>query len=174
MTTLALKSRLRFTRGARTLEPNKWTKPKKRLCPARKPSRIKPPRRLRVVVADDDRDAVLTLMMVLRHEGHEVIGVHSGQQVLSTLRKFDADSLLLDIAMPGLSGWEVAGKVRARYGPPPQGPLLIGISGKYKQGSDKVLSELVGFDHYLVKPYEPSDVLKLLAPLRYRSDTLRR
>ena len=134
----------------------------------------KPPRSLRIVVADDDRDAVLTLMMVLRHEGHEVVGVHNGQQVLSTLKKFDADALLLDIAMPGLSGWEVAAKVRERYGPPPQGPLLIGISGKYKQGSDKILSEVVGFDHHLVKPYQPSDLLRLLAPLRYSSDAPRR
>jgi DNA-binding response OmpR family regulator len=47
-------------------------------------------------------------------------------------------------------------------------PLIIGISGRYKQASDRILAELSGFDHYLVKPYMPSDVLRLIAPLRYK------
>jgi DNA-binding response OmpR family regulator len=125
----------------------------------------KAPRALRIIVADDDRDTVLTLMMVLRHEGHEVRSAHNGKQVLSALQEFEADALLLDIAMPELSGWEVAQKIKDRYGD--RKPLLIGMSGKFKQGADKILSNLVGFDHYLLKPYEPSDVLTLLAPLRY-------
>ena len=45
-------------------------------------------------------------------------------------------------------------------------PLLIGISGEYKQGADKVLAQILGFHHYLVKPYAPADLLALLAPLR--------
>ena len=43
--------------------------------------------------------------------------------------------------------------------------LLIGISGQYKEGSDKLLADLKGFDHYLVKPFDPAALLKLLAPL---------
>lgn len=127
----------------------------------------KGPRPLRIVVADDDRDAVLTLMIVLRHEGHEVLGVHSGPQVLSALDRFQADAIVLDISMPGISGWEIARNVKERYGAK-RGPLLIGISGKYKETADRLASQAAGFDHYLVKPCEPSDVLRLLAPLRYQ------
>ena len=122
-------------------------------------------RALRIIVADDDHDSVLALTMVLRDEGHEVRGVHDGEQVLRALKDFAADALLLDIGMPGFSGWQIARKVREHYGAR-RGPLLIGISGQYKHGADRVLAELIGFDHYLTKPYEPSDLLRLLAPLR--------
>jgi len=121
-------------------------------------------RALRILVADDDRDSVLTLLMLLRDEGHDVRGVYSGRQVMGQVLDFDPDAVLLDIAMPDLSGWEVARTIRARRGA--ERPLLIGISGEYKQGADKVLAQILGFDHYLVKPYAPADLLALLAPLR--------
>ena len=121
-------------------------------------------RALRIVVADDDRDSVLTLVMLLREEGHEVRGVYSGRQVMGQVLDFDPDAVLLDIAMPELSGWEVARTIRARRGA--ERPLLIGISGEYKQGADKVLAQILGFNHYLVKPYAPAELLALLEPLR--------
>ena len=121
-------------------------------------------RALRIVVADDDRDSVLTLLMLLRDEGHDVRGVYSGRQVMGQVLDFDPDAVLLDIAMPELSGWEVARTIRAQRGA--ERPLLIGISGEYKQGADKVLAQILGFHHYLVKPYAPAELLALLAPLR--------
>lgn len=102
----------------------------------------KVPRSLRILVAEDDRDTVLTLMMVLRDEPEVV---------------------LLDIALPELSGWEVARRMRSHR---EKGPLIIGISGEYKYGADKILAQIVGFDHYLTKPYVIDDLLKLIAPLR--------
>jgi len=121
------------------------------------------PRSLRIIVADDERDTVLTLMMILRDEGHDVRGVHSGTGVLQLMRDFDPDVVLLDIALPEKSGYEVAEEIRKRE----KGarPLLIGISGKYRQGSDRILAQLTGFDHYLVKPFAPAALLELLAPL---------
>jgi DNA-binding response OmpR family regulator len=123
------------------------------------------PRSLRILIADDDRDAVLTLMMLLRNEGHEVRGVYTGRQALEGLISFEPDAVLLDIALPELTGWEVARTIKERFANQP-GPILIGISGQYRQGADKVLSEIVGFDHYLVKPYAPAALLALLEPLR--------
>jgi len=124
----------------------------------------KAPRSLRILVADDERDTVLTLMMLLRDEGHEVRGVYSGRQALAALRDFEPDAVLLDIALPELSGWQVAREIKKRWDD--KGPLLIGISGEYRQGADRILSEIIGFDHYLLKPYEPRALLALLAPLR--------
>jgi DNA-binding response OmpR family regulator len=118
---------------------------------------------LRVLIADDDRDTVMTLMVVLRQEGHEVRGVYNGKQALEAIRQFDPDAVLLDIAMPELSGWEVVRRVKERLA---RRPLMIGISGEYKHSVDRILSEIIGFDHYLTKPYEASDILRLLAPLR--------
>jgi CheY-like chemotaxis protein len=115
---------------------------------------------LRVVVADDDLDSVLTLMMLLRDEGHEVRGVPSPGEVLKVVNEFQPDVVLLDIAMPGQSGWEVARRIRAR---PARRPKLIALSGQYKDGSDRILAEIVGFDHYVLKPYEPAALLRLLS-----------
>ena len=124
----------------------------------------KVPRPLRILVADDDRDTVLTLMMLLREEGYDVQGLHSGREVMRRMTDFDPDVVILDINMPERSGWELARTIRARQG---KGrPMLIGISGEYKGGSDKVLSQVVGLDHYLVKPCAPAELLALIAPLR--------
>jgi DNA-binding response OmpR family regulator len=122
------------------------------------------PKSLRILVADDDRDAVLTLMMLLREEGHDVRAVYSGRQVMGAVLDYDPDVVLLDIQMPGLSGWEAGRTIRARRGR--DRPMIIGISGEYKQGADKILSDILGFDFYLLKPYDPKVLLALLAPLR--------
>jgi DNA-binding response OmpR family regulator len=116
---------------------------------------------VRVLVADDNRDAVLTLMALLDGEGHQVRGVLQGSEVLSAVRDFDPDAVLLDIKMPGVSGYEVARKIRSKYGK--ARPRLIAISGHYKQGSDRVLAEIVGFDDHVAKPYDPRALLALLA-----------
>jgi len=121
------------------------------------------PKQLRILVADDDRDAVLTLMTLLRDDGHDVRGVYKGRQALDAFASFEPDVLLLDIALPELSGWEVAREIKARHR---KHPLIVGISGEYKSRSDAILSEIIGFDHYLTKPYAIDDLVALIAPLR--------
>jgi DNA-binding response OmpR family regulator len=120
-------------------------------------------RPLRVVIADDDPDMVLTLSMLLQDEGHEVREVYSGRHVMGSVIDFDPDVVVLDIGLPGLSGWEVAREIRRRCGN--DRPTLIGISGEYREGADRILSQILGFNHYLVKPCAPADLLKLLVPL---------
>ena len=107
----------------------------------------------------------MTLSTILRDEGHDVQGVHKGSRVLPLVREFDPDVVLLDIALPEKNGYEIAEEIRKR--PRGRRVLLIGISGQYKQGSDKLLAELKGFDHYLVKPFDPAALLALLAPLSW-------
>jgi len=127
-----------------------------------------PPRKeLRILIADDDRDAALTLMTLLRDEGHDVRAVHKGRQALDAVAEFQPDVVLLDIALPELSGWEVARAIKGRYR---KHPLIVGISGEYKSRSDSILSEIIGFDHYLTKPYAIADLVALIAPLRLPKD----
>jgi len=128
--------------------------------PARKP------RALRILVVDDSRDAVLSAMMLLEDEGHEVRALYSGRDVVKVVQEFNPDAVLLDIALPGVSGWEVARELREKLG---RRHLLVGISGEYKHSVDRILSEAIGFDHYLVKPYDPNELLALLAPLSLRN-----
>ena len=118
------------------------------------------PRSLRIIVADDEPDSITALKLLLNDEGHDVIGLSKGAEVMRTVEQFKPEALVLDIAMPDLSGYEIAKEIRKRYGAIT--PLLIAVTGRYKQASDKLLGQIVGFDHYLLKPYEPNELLALL------------
>lgn len=120
-------------------------------------------RPLRILVADDQRDTVVTLRLLLQDKGHEVREVYRGPEVLGVVLDFDPDAVLLDISLPELSGYEVARKIRECCGN--KRPLLIGISGRYKHPADKTLAEINGINHYLVKPFNPNSLMGLLAPL---------
>ena len=115
--------------------------------------------RLRVLVADDDRDAVASLLELLEDEGHEARGVYTGLDVLDSVRDFAPDAVLLDIGMPHVTGWEVARELRVRYAS--ARPVLIAVTGR-NEPSDRNLSQLAGFDHHVSKPYDPDQLLALL------------
>lgn len=119
-------------------------------------------RRLRILVADDERDQVTTLAAILQDEGYDVREVYLGAEVLRMVREFDPDVALVDIGMPGMSGYDVAREVRAEFGR--QRPLLIAVTG-WKQSSDKILARIAGFDHHVAKPFESKTLLQLIEPL---------
>lgn len=123
-------------------------------------------RRLFLVIADDERDTVQTLGALLSDEGHEVIGVDKGPTVVAQVRLRKPDAVILDIDMPGMSGYSVAREVRAMFDASP--PLLIAISGKWVGQTDRMLADLAGFSHFLQKPCDPRVLLRLLEPLRHR------
>ena len=120
------------------------------------------PKRLRILVADDERDQVATLALLLIDEGHEVREVYRGSEVLRMVHDFDPDVALVDIGMPGMTGYDVAREIRQVFG---NGrPLLIAVTG-WKQSSDRILAQLAGFNHHLSKPFDPKALLELIAPL---------
>ena len=118
---------------------------------------------VRVLVVDDERDAVLTLLELVREEGYDARGGYRGKEVLQLMRDFQPHAVLLDIGMPDVTGYEVARRIRERYGNAT--PLLIAVTA-WKKSSDLILAGLAGFDHHVAKPYEPDALLKLLAPLK--------
>jgi CheY-like chemotaxis protein len=122
-------------------------------------------RSLHLLIADDERDTVQTLGTILSDEGHDVIGVYKGPTAISQVRLRKPDALILDIDMPGMSGYSVAREVRAMYEVSP--PLLIAISGQWVGQTDRMLADLAGFSHFLQKPCDPQVLLKLLEPLRH-------
>lgn len=122
-----------------------------------------PVRKLRVLIVDDDRDTTLTLSALLREEGYETRGVHSGGEAMAALGEFDPDVLISDITMPGMSGWDLAREIRkAGYR---DRPILIAISGQFTKAADKLLSESVGFQYFFSKPCSASVLVRVLAPL---------
>jgi CheY-like chemotaxis protein len=119
-------------------------------------------RPLRLLVADDERDTVLTLTVLLRHEGYEVRGVYDGAQVLDSVAVFKPDVVILDIGMPLLNGYETARVLRARYGA--DYPVLIAVTA-YCKPTDVMLAKLAGFDHHFAKPVRPQLLAELLAKI---------
>jgi len=118
------------------------------------------PRRVRVLVVDDERDIVMTLSALLADEGYQVCGVYKGRDALDAMQDFDPAVVLIDLALPDMSGWEVARQIRIRYGD--ERHKLVSITGRYKQGSDKVLGQMAGFDYAMDKPCDPKALIRLL------------
>ena len=113
----------------------------------------------RILVADDDKDAVLILTALLRDEGYQVRGVHRGAEVLDAVFNFAPDVVLLDISMPQMSGYEVARRLRERYGS--ARPALIAVTG-FTGNMDRAQARAAGFEHHIGKPYEPRELLQLI------------
>jgi CheY-like chemotaxis protein len=122
----------------------------------------RPKRRLRVLVADDERDQVTTLAALMIDDGHEVREVYRGSEIVRMVRDFDPDVALIDISMPGMNGYDAAREIRQEFGK--VRPMLIAITG-WKQSSDRILARLAGFDHHMPKPFDPSALLQLIAAL---------
>lgn len=132
---------------------------------AKDKERRKPDQPLRVLIADDDRDMVATLAAIVESEGHIVHGAYSGTDVLATVRIFRPDVIVLDIAVPGISGYAVAQAIRHSF-LEIRRPLLIAISGQWTASPDRLIAQQVGFDHYLVKPCDPRRLMALIAARR--------
>lgn len=117
-------------------------------------------RRLRVLVADDIADSVDSLAMLLRALKHEVHVAHDGTEALEVARRVRPDAAILDIGMPGLTGYEVASRLR-RYDWGKK-ITLIALTG-WGQHHDIVQSQQAGFDHHMTKPADASVLASYLA-----------
>jgi CheY-like chemotaxis protein len=114
---------------------------------------------LRVLVADDNRDAADALAMLVKIWGHDVRRAFDGAAAFDMTCAYLPDVLLLDIAMPQMDGCRLARQLRrqARF----QDTLMVAVTG-YPDKEHRLLSVAAGFDHYLVKPVDPSIVERLL------------
>ena len=114
----------------------------------------------RILVVDDNRDAVDALAMMLRLSGNDVEVAYDGLSALGTAQSFRPDGVVLDIGLPGMDGYEVARRLRAR--PETAAALIVAVTG-YGQNEDRKRARAAGFDHHLVKPIESDTLLNLLA-----------
>jgi PAS domain S-box-containing protein len=122
------------------------------------PVRAHVPRR--VLVVDDNRDAAVTLEMLVQLWGHEVRTVHTGTAAIEEAVAFRPDVILLDIGLPEMDGYEVARRLRANADL--KETVLVAITG-YGQEDDRRRSREAGFDHHLVKPVDPTRLQEVLS-----------
>jgi PAS domain S-box-containing protein len=117
-------------------------------------------RKLRVLVADDTRDAADSLAMLLNMSGHEARTVYDGAQALAVGREFRPDVVFLDIGMPVMDGYAAAQRIRAEeWG---RAVTLYALTG-YGHDNDRLKRSVdVGFDRHFVKPIDPDVVSQVL------------
>jgi PAS domain S-box-containing protein len=120
------------------------------------------PKRRRVLVVEDSRDAAESLRELLRLDGHDVEVVHDGASALSKLDEFRADVVLLDIGLPRMDGFMVAHAIRARFAHQRLRPRLVALTGHGRE-EDRRATLSSGFDGHLTKPVEPADLLRMIA-----------
>ena len=115
---------------------------------------------LRIMVVDDNVDAASTLAMLLEAFGHEVLVEHRPLLAIEHAKTAVPKVFLLDIGLPEMNGYELAKRLRAQS--ENANAVLIAVTG-YGQESDRLQTRAAGFDHHLVKPVDPEQLIALLA-----------
>ena len=114
---------------------------------------------LRILIAEDHADCALSLAILLPMHGHEVEMAANGPSALEKARTDNPDVVLLDIGLPGMSGYEVSRQLTAHR--PRKTPLLIAVTG-FGQEEDRRNSAESGIDLHLLKPIDTDELRALL------------
>jgi len=121
----------------------------------------------KVLVVDDEEDVVEFLRPYFHDEGYEVVAAYDGEEALRVNRLEFPDLIILDIMMPGLDGLEICKKIRAD-----SNVSIIMLTAR-GEDIDKIIGLEVGADDYIVKPFNPRELIaRVKAVLRraYRVD----
>jgi len=117
------------------------------------------PVRRNILIADDNQDALESLALMLRMEGHEVCCASDGEEALALAGQRRPEIVVLDVGMPKLDGCEVARRIRAEsWG---RDAVLVALTG-WGQEIDRRRSREAGFDMHLVKPVDPATLCDML------------
>ena len=106
-----------------------------------------------ILVCDDEKDIVKALEIYLSAEGWNIFKAYDGYEALSILEKEDIQLVLLDIMMPRINGIETLSRIREKSNIP-----VIFITAK-SEDADKILGLNIGADDYIVKPFNPGEVV---------------
>ena len=105
-----------------------------------------------ILVADDDREIVNAIAILLNREGYDVLRAYDGAGALEALASRPVQLIIIDIMMPKLDGLSAVMKIRERRNIP-----IILLSAK-SEDTDKVLGLSIGADDYVTKPYNPQEL----------------
>ncbi len=121
-------------------------------------------RPLRVLVVEDNVDAADSLNMLLRLYGHEVQLARSGPAALRLASASRPDVVLMDIGLPGMDGYEVAKRLRAK--PEFKDVVMCALTGHTPSEADRQRQQETGFDHYYIKPVDLAKLLEMFKTVR--------
>jgi signal transduction histidine kinase len=114
----------------------------------------------RVLIADDNADALDSMALLLQLEGHDVHTARTGGQALEQAAQLRPDVAVLDIGMPGMNGYEVASRIRAE--PWGRDVVLIAVTG-WGQSEDRARARDAGFDHHCTKPVDTTTLQSMFS-----------
>jgi PAS domain S-box-containing protein len=116
----------------------------------------------RILIADDNDDALQTLTWLLESQGHEVHTARDGLEAVDTAAAVRPEIVILDIGMPNLDGYGAAERIRQQ----PWGrPMKLVAQTGWGQPSDKLRARQAGFDLHLTKPIDVDRLVAVLAEL---------
>ena len=115
----------------------------------------------KVLIIDDDVNICELVRLYMEKEGYEALTVHNGIKAISAFKEFTPNIIILDIMLPGADGWQVCREIRKLSNIP-----IIMLTAK-GETFDKVLGLELGADDYIVKPFDPKElVARVKAVLR--------
>jgi len=117
------------------------------------------PRGRRILVVEDDPDGREMLTLLLRLAGHDVVQAEDGPAALVLLAREPVEVALVDIGLPGFSGYELARRIRAL--PDGAGIRLVALTG-FGRPEDQQRVQDTGFDAHMVKPVDPDRLTALI------------
>jgi DNA-binding response OmpR family regulator len=126
-------------------------------------------RPLRILIVDDNQDTAISLARLMSIAGHKTHLAFDGLTAISVADTFDPDVVLLDIGLPGMSGFDVCISIRSL----PRGKdiAIFAVTG-WGNTTDRIKSHDVGFDEHLVKPVRFEGLERLLNELGERHQSV--
>ncbi|HWQ15399.1 MAG TPA: response regulator transcription factor [Roseiflexaceae bacterium] len=122
---------------------------------------------MHILVADDDLPSVKLTSYLLEEAGYQVVKAYDGPSILQSIEQHNPDLVLLDVMMPKASGFDICRQIRRTSDVP-----IIFLSAR-SQLQDRVMGLQIGGDDYLIKPFEPSELLaRVEAVLRRRNSDM--
>jgi DNA-binding response OmpR family regulator len=112
-----------------------------------------------VLVVDDDPTLRALVAEHLERAGWDVREACDGESALEVAARERPAAVVLDVRLPGTSGWEVCRELRSRFG---ESVAVVFVSGERVESMDRVAGFLLGGDDYLVKPFAPAELLARL------------
>ena len=108
-----------------------------------------------VLIADDEPNIVVSLEFLMKREGHRVVVARSGDEALAAIRRERPDLVLLDVMMPGRSGFDVCAEVRADETLAATRIVLLTAKGRE---TDLAKGDALGADAYVTKPFSTREL----------------
>jgi two-component system, NarL family, nitrate/nitrite response regulator NarL len=123
----------------------------------------------RILIVDDDEPFRALVASLLERAGYATAEASTGEEALTSVRRETPACILLDVLLPRATGYEVCRELRDRYG---EALPIVFVTGERTEPADRVAGLLIGADDYILKPFDPDELIARVRRLLVRSDIL--